>query len=140
MLNDIERRRFLVQPPGKCARPFAIRPLNVDLDKGAGQFLRLPRRRRFTGAQPHRNILPARRLAGMKCDVADDPVALVEDGEDRDALSHRSHSRLARRSGAGGLLRRNLLLFAAAIARSKRERDQERSGGLVHAYSGIQGS
>jgi hypothetical protein len=73
-------------------------------------------------------------------DVLNDAVALVEDAEDRNPLSHRRDVRLV---GArpGGLFRGGLvLLLAPAIARGQREADQQRSNGLAHAYSGIHGS
>jgi len=98
--------------------------LHVELDKSAGQFLFFPRRGRFAGAQAHNDILPTDRLAGVKRDVLDDPVSLVEDSEDRDTLRHRRHAPFAVR-GRGGLPRgwqRRILLRLALAAGSKRER------------------
>jgi hypothetical protein len=95
VLDGVERWRFLVDPAREDAAPFLVGALDVDLNEGAGQFLRLPRRRRLAGAQPHRDVLPSRRLAGVERNVADDPVALVQDGEDGDALRHRRHAGLA---------------------------------------------
>jgi hypothetical protein len=77
----------------------------------------------------------------MQRDRLDDAVALVEDAEDCDPLRHRSH-----RLGGGGrpvpraLRRGRILLFAPLAARSQRERDQQRCGDSLHAYSGIHGS
>jgi hypothetical protein len=63
-------------------------------------------------------------LAGVKGDVLDDAVALVENAEDRDSLRHRRDVGLVR-ARAGGLFRRSLiLLLAPAIARCERESDQ----------------
>jgi len=101
--------------------------LHVELDKSAGQFLFFPRRGRFAGAQAHNDILPTDRLAGVKRDVLDDPVSLVEDSEDRDTLRHRRHSALAV-SGRSGLLRRRqrrVLIRLALAAGSERERGKQ---------------
>jgi hypothetical protein len=88
MLDHVERRRFLVQPPREDAVPFAVRLLHVDLHERARQFLFFPRRGGLARTQAHQQVLPADRLAGMKRDVLGDAVALVEDAEDRDALRH----------------------------------------------------
>jgi hypothetical protein len=122
VLDDVQRRRFLVEPAGKSPLPFPVRPLHVDLDKGAGEFFRLPRCSRFASAQADDHILPARRLAGMKRDVLDDAVALVEDPEHRHALRHRRNSGLvgaACRSGgiARGRSGRILLIASAPACR-----------------------
>jgi hypothetical protein len=77
----------------------------------------------------------------MERDVLDDAVALVEDPEHRDALRHRSHPALPGRGRWRLFCRaRGVLLFAALAARNERERNQERCGNLVHAYSGVHGS
>jgi hypothetical protein len=142
MLDDVERRRFLVQPAGKHPAPFADGPLDVDLDEGAGQPLRFPRRGRLAGAQAYDHVLPPHRLAGVERDVLHDAVALVEDGENGDALRHRGHARLVRtrRDGGVGDDRSRRILLVAAAARRKGERDQHRCRQASHAYSGIQGS
>jgi hypothetical protein len=78
----------------------------------------------------------------MKRDRLDDPVALVEDSEHRDALRHRRNAALAVRSrpdlpgGRGG----SILLLGTLPARSERERKKQRCSGSMHCYSGIQGS
>jgi hypothetical protein len=75
----------------------------------------------------------------MKRNVLDDPVALVEDAEDRDTLRHRGNVGLV--DARPRLLRGDLIrLLGAAVARRQSEPDQQRSNGLAHAYSGIQGS
>jgi hypothetical protein len=56
-------------------------------------------------------------LAGVKRHVLGDSIALVEDAEHRDALRHRRHSSLVRRTPIGRILtrlRRLLLLTAPA--------------------------
>jgi hypothetical protein len=142
VLDDVERRRFLVDPAGEHPLPFLVGALDVDLHEGAGQLLFLPRGGRLAGAQANHQILPARGLARVQRDVLHDAVALVEDGEDRDTLRHRGHSALPR-SGGGDILRdshRGILLLAAAAARGQRKCNQQRCGKSRHAYSGIHGS
>jgi hypothetical protein len=142
VLDDIERRRFLVQPAGEDAAPALVGALDVDLDEGPGQLLFLPRRGRLARAQAHDHVLPAGRLTGVQRDVLNDAVALVEDAEHRHALSHRRDSALPRRGRRtlppGG--HRRILLLSAAAAGDKRKRKQQRWCDTPHAYSGIQGS
>jgi hypothetical protein len=79
----------------------------------------------------------------VKSDGLGDSVALVEDAQDRDALRHRSHSGLVHACGSRDIPRSLILhrfLLLSASARGKRQREQQWCGGLVHAYSGIQGS
>jgi hypothetical protein len=111
------------------------------LDEGAGELLLFPRRGRLAGAQANDHVLPAHRLAGMERDRLRNPIALVEDAEDGDALRHRRHRLLHGGLLAWGRLRPgSVLLFAPLAAGNERERDQQRCGKPVHAYSGIQGS
>jgi hypothetical protein len=95
VLDDVERRRFLVKPAGKNPVPALVGLLHVDLDERTGQLLLLPRCSRLARAQPHDDVLPAHRLARVQRDILDDAVALVEDAEDGYALRHRSHAALA---------------------------------------------
>jgi hypothetical protein len=77
----------------------------------------------------------------MKRDVLDDSVALVEDAKHGDALRHWRHrSAACGEARLPGTWKRHILLLIALAARGERERDQQRCGGLLHAYSGIQGS
>ena len=55
VLDDVERRRFLVEPAGEDPLPVPVGPLHIELDEGAGQLLRLPRRGRLAGAQAGRS-------------------------------------------------------------------------------------
>jgi hypothetical protein len=142
VLDDVERRRFLVQPTGEDAAPAPVGLLHVELNEGAGQLLVLPRGGGLAGAQPHDHVLPADRLTGMQRDILDDAVALVEDAEHRHPLRHRRHTALAVR-GRGDLLSRRqrlVLRFPALPARGERERGKQWCSGSAHAYSGIQGS
>lgn len=120
MLDHVERRRFLVDPAREDPAPARIRLLHVDLDERPGQLLILPRGGGLARPQAHDEVVPARRLAGLQPDVADDPVALVEKAEDRDTVRHWRDARLlpgtvarALRTGTVRLLR-TLILPAAA--------------------------
>jgi len=143
VLDDVERRRFLVQPAREDPQPAVVAPLDFELEEGAGQFLIFPRRRGLAGKQPHGRVLDPHRLARLQRQVADDPVALVEEADDRDALGHRGHALLGLGRGLPAV-RLAALLFVtlAASAAGKRERKQgaQGRGGAHRAYSGIQGS
>jgi hypothetical protein len=141
MLDDIERRRLLVQPARENAVPALVRLLDVELDERAGQLFLFPRRGRLARAEPDDEVLPAGRLAGVERDILDDAVALVEDPQHRDPLRHRRHPALAA-CGRSDLPRRwqRHILLALLPTCSKRERDQQRCRDGPHAYSGIQGS
>jgi hypothetical protein len=142
MLDDVERRRLLVEPAREYTAPLLVRLLNVDLDERAGQLLFFPWGRRLACAQAHEEILPARRLAGVKRDVLHDPVALVENAEHRHPLRHWRDAGLARARRRRDVADRPSLrvLLLTAVASCKRQRDEKRNGCGAHAYSGIQGS
>jgi hypothetical protein len=101
--------------------------LNVELDEGAGQLFLLPRRARLTGTQADDHVLPADRLTRMQSDVLHDPVALVEDPENRNALRHGSHPGLAVRGGSdlSPLREIPVLLLRALAAGCERERGEQ---------------
>jgi hypothetical protein len=140
MLDDVERRAFLIDPAREHPVPVLVGALDVDLDEGAGQFLQLPRRRRLAGAQANDDVLDPDRLAGLQGDVADDAVALVEQAEDRDPLGHRRDAGLVPRrarhlDGDGIALRR---LVGAAVAACQRDTAGEEERGPSHPWSGVQ--
>jgi hypothetical protein len=96
VLDNVQRRRFLVQPAREDAAIAVLRVarlLDVELDEGAGQLLRLPRCRRLAGAQAHDRVADAHRLAGPQRQVLEEAVALVEEAQDRDPLPHRRRPR-----------------------------------------------
>jgi hypothetical protein len=121
--------------------------LDVDLDERPGELLLLPRRGGLARAQPDDHIPPADRLAGTQGDVLDDPVVLVEDPEDRNALAHRGHAGLvhARRCRRIADHRRRRIVLVRRLAAGGEREDQEQRSGLAlqtcfgHAYSGIHG-
>jgi hypothetical protein len=155
MLDDVERRRLLVQPPGKDPVELALRVSHVELDEGAGQLLRLPRRRRLAGSKVDDDVARSHRLARFHRQRLGYSVALVEQPEDGDALRHRSR---ARRLGGdvlgdvdGGRVARRLAVAlrrirgAAFVApRHGRQRggggEQGRPGHGPHPWSGVQAS
>jgi hypothetical protein len=142
VLDDVERRRFLVQPARENPAPALVGLLHVDLDERSGELLLLPRRRRLARPKPDDHVLPADRLARVQCDRLNDAVALVEHAQHRDPLRHRRDAALAVGGGSGLLGRRQRRVFAflALAARGERERGRQRCSERAHAYSGIQGS
>jgi hypothetical protein len=128
MLDHVERRRFLVQPAGKHPPQLPVGALDVELHERSGQFLIFPRSRRLARPQPHHRIPDPDRLSRPQRDVADDPVALVEEAEHRDPLRHRSHSGLAGRSQRHVVGDRGFIALArpvAAVAGACRHRQQQ---------------
>ncbi len=144
MLDDIERRRFLVQPAREHPLPAAVGALDIELDERPGQGLALPRRGRFARAQADDRVADPDRLTGPQREVADDAVALVQQAEDRDPLGHRRHPGLPGLR-PGGVKRHRLpgrlalgLGIAIAAARGERRRNHK-SYRRAHAQSGVQG-
>jgi hypothetical protein len=152
MLDDVERRRFLVQPAREDSVELALGIAHVDLDEGSGQLLRLPRRRRLAGAESNDHVPDPHRLARLQGQVAGDSVALVEQAEHRHALRHRrgaggfdgdvlrdvDRARLARRLAVA---RRSAAALAApGERREPRGRDQHRPRRPAHPRSGLHAS
>jgi hypothetical protein len=139
MLDDVERRRFLIDPARKDALPAAAGLLHIQLDERAGQFLIFPRRARFAGAQADDRVPDLDRLARLQGQVADDAVALVEEAQNRDSIGHRRYPNDSATpyhigagcSGAGRLLAR------IAITAGGGERDHHHKNDKTHAQSGF---
>ena len=116
--------------------------LDVELDECAGKLLAFPRRRGLAGAEPYDRIVQPDRLARLDPDVARDPVTLVEDAKNRNAVGHRRDVGLlpGRGGGAGqgGAILLRILLLATAAGRQKEQRNGGDGEGL-HAQSGVQG-
>jgi len=150
VLDDIEARRVLEQPPGEEPPPFGSRigigsRQHDDLDERAGLGRLLPRCGSLAGGEPHDHVADAARFAGFHLEVAGDVVALVEQAEHRDAVFHRGADGALRGdllAGAGEFLgdlgRFGLGLGRVAIAGGK-ERERGQSGGQPHA-SGVHAS
>jgi hypothetical protein len=133
MLDDVERRRFLVEPAREDPLPPALRIANVELDERPGQRLHLPRRRRLAGAKPEYRIPHPHGLAGREGDRSRYSVALVEKADHRDPLRHRGGSGGDRRDRlrnvdrprlADGLAVAPALLLGASVATGKGGREQ----------------
>ena len=135
MFDDVERRRFLVEPARKDAFDLVLRIADVDLNERAGELLCLPRRRGFTRAQTDDDVADAKRLAGLHGQFARQAVALVEQADHRDALGHRRRAwrdrghglRNVDRFGLGFGLELGLRFGHVAAARAKREQADRRA-------------
>jgi hypothetical protein len=142
MLDDVERRRFLVDPARKDALPLVVGPLDIDLDERPGQFFLFPRRGRLASAQPDDHVLPPRRLAGAQRDVLDDAVALVEHAQHGDPFGHWRYPRTGYSARRGWIVARRIIGFlrtpvAGAEGEAAADESKKRR---AHVYSGIQGS
>lgn len=142
MLDDVERRAFLIHPARKYPAPIAVRTLDVELDERPGEPLGLPRRSRIAGAKPDQRILGADRLAGLEREIADDTIALVEQGDHRHPLGHRCHpggvDRRRQRFGGDLIVDRSLVRLAIAAADHQAKRSQPEATAAAHAWSGVQ--
>jgi hypothetical protein len=90
MLDHIAVGPLAEKPARKDAAPLVVAlVLHGKLDEGAGFGRVFPWRRLFARAQPDDRAADAQRVAGLHLQFADQPVALVEQAQHRDALSHR---------------------------------------------------
>jgi len=141
MLDDIQRRRFLVDPARENAVPALVELEDVQLQESAGQLFIFPWRSGFAGAEPNDRVLHPHRHAGFHPDVADDAVALVEKRNHRDPLAHRRNVRvLARSCSCFRKLDSATLVLVLALAPSGEQQRQQRArnDGSSHAQSGVQ--
>jgi hypothetical protein len=149
VLDDVEPRRFLVEPAREDpAENLRARIADVDLDEGAGQLLHFPGRGRLAGAKPHDDVAGADRLARVQREFAHLAVALVEQPQHRDALGHRRGA--GRQLGDGlrhvdgldflGIL---LVLLLGALRRAggdgKGSGEGRNRAARRHAQSGVHG-
>ena len=120
----------------------AIGSLYVDLDERARQPFLFPRGSRLAGLQPHGDVFHSHCLPRLQRQVAHDPIALVEQPQHGDALSHRRHARLVRQRTRHFqrhcLIARLLGLLAASEQRQRNH--QCRGARSLHYYSGFQAS
>jgi hypothetical protein len=155
VLDDVERRRFLVDPAGENAAELALWVANVELHEGARQLLHFPGRRGFTGAQAHDHPAGLDRLARLHLELARNAVALVEQAKHRHPFAHRRRARRKLgyrlgyidgfRLGLGLRVALRLLRLAAASLAAGCKRKQEGSGAgaeaqPAHPWSGVQAS
>lgn len=90
MLDHVAIGPLAENPPRKDAAPLVVALiLHGELKEGAGFGRVFPRRRLFASAQPDDRAADAQRFAGLHFEFADQPVALVEQADDGDALGHR---------------------------------------------------
>jgi hypothetical protein len=127
VLDDVERRRLLVEPAGEDPPELAVRAAHVELDEGTGQLLDFPGGGRLAGAQPHDHVADPDRLARPQRQVALEPVALVQQADHGDALRHRRRARSQLGDGLGHVDRLVLDLGLALPVRIVRA--SRRAGG-----------
>jgi hypothetical protein len=89
MLDDIERRRLLVEPAGEDPFEIPLGIADVELDEGASELLFFPGRGGVAGAQADDHVADAEGLARLHRQVAFDTITLVEQADDGDTLRHR---------------------------------------------------
>ena len=154
VLDDVQRRRFLVHPAREDALKLILRVANVELHKGPGQFLHLPRSSRLAGAKPNGDVAGANRLTRLQLDLTRDTVALVEQPKHRNSLRHRRRTgrngghrlRNVHRARLGFVLLIALHLLGGAVllpAGGKREQEGKAAGtekAAAHPWSGVQAS
>jgi hypothetical protein len=142
MLNDVERRAFLVQPTRKDPLPIGVGATHIELDEGARQPLGFPRRGRFASAQADHRILGADRLPWPEHEIAHDSVALVEQCDHRHALAHRRHARgidrPRKRFGGHLVLGHRLLRRTIAGGHRQADRGEQKDRLAAHPWSGVQ--
>lgn len=146
MLDDVQRRRFLVDPSGKDALPAAFAVLDIKLQECSGQLVIFPWRGCFAGAQPNDRVPHAHRLPRPKDKIADNPVALVQQADHRHPFRHWRNARLVcdrlrqpHVHGLTGLFLRRLLRQFGAVAACRRQQQGQRDESGTHAQSGVQG-
>src|SRR3546814_16469656 len=81
MLDNIERRRFLVEPARKYPFEPALEIAHIDLHEGPRQLLYFVRRRRLAGPQPDDHVVHPDRLTRLPLQIAREAVALVEQAQ-----------------------------------------------------------
>ena len=134
MLDHVALGALAEQPTRKDAIPFVVAlVLHGQLDEGAGLGRIFPRRGLFARTQAHDRAADASGFAGLHLDLADEPVALVEQAQHRNALIHRCRAfdsaDLVRDAFGLGELRGGFarpLAAGTAVARSQRSRRDKR--------------
>jgi len=93
MLDHIAVGPLAENPARKDAAPFVVAlVLHGELDESAGFGRVFPRRGHLARAHPHDRAADAHRFAGLHLELADQPVALVEQADHGDALGHRGRA------------------------------------------------
>jgi hypothetical protein len=137
VLDQVERRRLLVEPAGEDALELALRIADVELDEGAGQLLLLIRGGGLAGAQANDGVADAERLAGLHLQVRLDAVALVQQADHGHALGHRCRAGRRRNFGLrnvdGHRLGLSLLLLGGRHGRAVAGGQEQSRGGQSKA-------
>jgi hypothetical protein len=90
MLDHVAVGPLPENPARKDAAPFVVAlVLHRQLDESPRFGRVFPRRGHFARAHPHDRAADAHRRAGLHLEFANQPVALVEQADDGDALGHR---------------------------------------------------
>ena len=87
-------------------------------------------------------IVSPHRLPRLQPEIVDDPIALVEQADDRDPILHRGQPGLIAFQHLAGVRLLQLLLVGALLLTARGQRDRERdwnAGFPEHSYSGVQG-
>ncbi|MBE1527818.1 hypothetical protein GGC65_002274 [Sphingopyxis sp. OAS728] len=93
MLDDIAVGPLAEDPARKDAAPFVVALiLHRQLDKRTRFGRIFPRRGLLARAQPHDRAADPRDIAGLHLEIADQPVALVEQADDGDTVGHRGRA------------------------------------------------
>jgi hypothetical protein len=93
MLDDVAVWPLAENPARKDAAPCVVALiLHGQLNERAGFGRVFPRRGRLACPQAHDRAPDPRRFARLHLEVADQPVAFVEQADDRDPLGHRSRA------------------------------------------------
>jgi hypothetical protein len=137
MLDDVERRAFLVQPAREDALELVLWIAHVELQERAGQLLLLPGRGRFAGTEPNDHVADAKRFARLHRQVARNAVALVQQADDGDAFGHR---RRARCDGDDGLRHVDGDRFRLPLLTSRLGRRIVAAGGRQRRRQGKRGA
>jgi hypothetical protein len=141
MLDDVAVGPLAENPARKDAIPFVVALiLHRQLDESTRFGRIFPRRGRLARAQPDDRAADARRFAGLHLEIADEPVALVEQADDGDAVGHRRRAfdatNFLRHAFGFGNLRR--LIAAARLRRRVPVAGAERQRG-EHGQPGGRG-
>jgi hypothetical protein len=96
VLDDVQRRRLLVEPAREDTLELPLRIADIDLDERSGQLLNLPGRAGLARPKPDDDVAGAKRLPWAKTEVAGKAVPLVEKTDDGDPLAHRRRARRKR--------------------------------------------
>jgi hypothetical protein len=134
VLDDVAVGPFAENPARKDAIPFVVALiLHRQLHKCPRLRRIFPRRGLLARAQPHDRAADARDIAGLHLEVANKPVALVEQTDDGDAIGHRGRAfdtadflRHAFGFGDGRHRRAVIALRWRPVARGQRGRGQKR--------------